>query len=571
MSDLGLRTPLVRVRDNDDSSAWRNTFRIIALVLLFLLLGLLIAAVVGIFVHRSCPDRLCEVIHTDIVVVGAGSAGIIAAKNFADADIPTVLVEAGTNDPDDEILSTPHENGGLVLDHTNEYFWQLGHAAEQGGFRFPGVQGRKTGGGSRVNGMQYVRGTNATFDHIANFVLGGDSSWASAAWLAAYKWLENMLDSVTITNTAMHGYDGAVDIRLGCTNVATATRFVDAANAVFGNTICPKIPDYNDLNTPVGASIYWQLFQTAEKTRASTSSAYLDPILDCQRENGCPNPRVILKVTAHRVLVDDDKNAIGVEATSDGKCLRIMAKKAVVLSMGVQSPLMLQRSGIGAATLLESVGVPVVVDNPNVGAHVFNHPIVTLTATGTVNATSEDSEGLYTGVVMLKDGSTSSSNRAFEMIGIASPNAFTIATLMLNATSVGSWSIINSDPLTMPLIVNNYFATSADLASAVELVHNVLDIFDEMSLTPTVTFADDSEIEDYVLEHYGQAYHWVGGSRLGLDADSAVVDTNCKVFGVNRLYVADTSVMPVQNSGNTDAPGRAIGKICADKIIAAAA
>jgi choline dehydrogenase len=551
--------------NDSDPSWWRNCFRITALVLLILLFGLCIAAVVGIFTHKSHTD-LCRVVHTDHLVVGGGSAGIIYVKVLADAGLKSLLMEAGTDDPDDENLSVPHNNGGLVLDHTNPYFWQLGHATDQGGFRFPGVQGRKTGGGSRVNGMQYVRGVNETYDRVAAIV--GDSSWGSAAWIEAYKWIENMLDTTIITNTAVHGYDGAVDIRLGCTNVATATNFVNAANSAFGNTVCPVVADYNDPDTEVGASIYWQLFQTADKTRASTSSAYLDPILDCQREGGCPNPVIMLKTTAHHIIWDG-LDAVGVEGSSNGECVRVMAKESITLSMGVQSPLMLQRSGYGPKTLLDSVDVPVKFDNPNVGARVLNHPIIALTATGSVNATSDDSEGLYTGVVFKKDDSLSTTTRAIEMIGIASPGAFTIATLLLNATSAGTWTIINSDPLTMPQIVNNYFSMSADIATGVAAIHDMLDIFDEMGLTPTVTFADDTEIEDYLLAHYSQAYHWVGGSRLGASVEEGgVVDTDCAVMGVNRLYVADTSIMPVQNTGNTDAPGRAIGKMCADKMVA---
>lgn len=558
---------------DSDPAWWRNTFRIAVIILLLALLGLCIASVVGIFKTDGQESLPCEVIYTDYLVVGAGSAGIVAAKVLSDEGLKTLLMDGGTNDPDDDHLSTPHENAELVHAFTNLYLWGLGHALEMPGhdgghgFRYPIVASRKTGGGSRVNGMQYVRGVNATYEEI-EALMGGDASWGPSAWLEAYKWLEHMLDDTVITNTDVHGYEGATQVRLGATNVATATAFVNAANSAFGGTDCPIVADHNDPDTPVGASVYWQLSQTEDKLRASTSQAYLDPILDCQREGGCENPRVVLKTTAHHVIWDGTR-AVGVEASRNGRPLRVMAAKAVILSMGVQSPLMLQRSGVGPADLLAEVNVPLKYANPNVGTHVRNHPLLILTATGTVNATFDDEEGLYTGAVFKRDDSLTSTTRALELLGIASPGAFTIVGLLLNATSEGNWTIVNSDPLTMPRVWHNYFSDQADVDTGVALVHDVLDIFDEMGLTPLDTFADDDEIEDYVRDKYQQSYHWISGARMGASVEAGgVVDTNCAVFGVENLYVVDNSIMPVQATGNTDAPARALGKMCADKIIA---
>jgi choline dehydrogenase-like flavoprotein len=209
--------------------------------------------------------------------------------------------------------------------------------------------------------------------------------------------------------------------------------------------------------------------------------------------------------------------------------------------------------------------------NNNVGQHILNHPIVTVTGTGIIPGIGTDPQGLYDGVVFTGDSTATNPNsRAYEMIGIAGTNTFTIASLLLDAKSEGYTEIISKNPAHMPKLHFGYFTDPRDKVSVVDMVNKQIQILtDPAGLNLTLltfggntnpTFADIEPI-------YTQAYHWVGGCRIGQNSSYSVVDRKCRVFGVKNLRVVDTSVFPINCLGNAQAPAYYIGALIANKIL----
>lgn len=542
------------------------------MLLVLLACGILATVFAGIAAFRKIDGKAshdCETIEVDVVVVGMGSAGSSAADQFVRAGLQVAILEQGLYNEDNPLVNVPSNNGILVTRYTNTLFSQLGHSEFEGGIRFPIVQGKSCGGGGDVNGMQWVRGTADDFTEWEDWI--GDSRWGPAAFESEFIDIETF-NGVHVSDMSVHGTSGPVSILQTSTNPMQAMAFVTAANNLYGAD-APIIDDYNKYN--LGGDPYWQVSQTVARKRASPCQSLINPYVECKDNGGCANPKLLFKTYALRLIYHPDNNTrvIGVEALRDGRCLKVMARKQVVITMGIQTPFLLLRSGIGNKTQSDIYGIENVLDNPHVGKHVTNHLILALTGTGTVNSTVVDPQGLYTGAVFLKDASQSSSRRAFELIGIASPGAFTIAGLLLLAKSEGEFYLEQSDPLAMPAVRLHYFANPDDVDSMVQMAKNTNEILVEMGLTPLVTFANDAAIIDYILgtsssaPKYSQAYHWLGAARMAPTIDDGVVDETCAVHGITGLSIADNSVMPVQNSGNTDAVARVIGRMCAKRII----
>ncbi|CAN5162749.1 choline dehydrogenase [soil metagenome] len=537
-----------------------------------------IALILALFSHASdlnadTPNGCTA----DYIIVGGGTAGCVLAKLLQ--EIGTVLVcEDGKNQDTNPFITDPTLNGNLVLDATNLLFAPLGHATVQAtpdNKRFPAVVGETLGGGSSVNGLQAVRGAPSTF--VEWEAISGDSDWGPANDFAQYIAMETFNGVPGQFNPAAHGTSGPIDIRQAAKNVQAATQFSNALVALG----YPFSPDYNDPATPVGSFLYWQLFEQPDGSRESSSTAYLEETLNQLSTDVyvSDNNRMILYTAAHvtKVLFSQKTGAlpkaVGVQAIVNGQQQVFFARRKVILAAGFQTPLLLQLSGIGDATLLNNLQIPVIFDNANVGQHMLNHPIIVLTGTGTVPfPVNPDPNGLYDGGAQLPDPSVMSPDRAFELIGIATPpTAFTIATLILGAQSEGTINLLYSDPLRMPEYAFNYFMNAADLTSTEAAYGIMYNTLVQMGLTPLgPNPANTVAVEAYIFANYSQAYHWTGSCRMAQSAATGVVDSTGHVYGVQDLIVADITIIPVNPSGNTADPAFLVGNVIANKLIAAA-
>lgn len=526
---------------------------------------------------------------SDILIIGGGNAGCTAAKLLAQKYSVTVL-EAGYDQSDDPDISIPSRSGSLVLNRTNRYFYPLGHAVsdDPGSFRrFPGVAGETAGGSSSINGMQLVRGTAPFYQDVAQTV--GDVAWDAFNADRIYKKMETFNGVAGEYNPAYHGTSGPIDVRQSVINLQAAELFsstVAAQEGVSGSI------DYNDFATPVGAYQYWQVTQTPERTRESSFTAYLKENLVQSQTNPnlyratdtCHLLQFLVRSRFQKLHFDKSgckPRATAVTVSIDGVFHKFYAKKYVIFATGFQTSAFLQNSGIGDGVHLKSLGIKVVVDNPNVGQHMINHPIIAVTGTvppGGVNPFTPlppgyDTQGLYSGGAQLSDAS---GGRAFQMIGIASPNiggvaptAFTIASLILDAESSGEIKIIDRDPNRIPDFRFNYFdPLSGDIARGVDIYTRAYNVLIAMGLNVSSAnpATDPAGVLLYVTTRFSQAYHWVGMNRMAISPDTGVVDSNGRVFGTKNLLVADISICPKNPLGNTQAIAYWIGNVLAEKL-----
>lgn len=540
---------------------------------------------VVLLVLISCSNFVSAQVSTgctvDYIIVGGGTAGCVLASRLQSKG--TVLcLEGGLIQDNNPLIAQPTAAGSLVLNYTNDFFWPLGHArvdVAPDNKRFPAVAGETLGGGSSVNGMQYVRGSSSFFADWQT--ISGDADWGPINATNVYKALEKFNGVPGQFNPAAHGFTGPVDIRQAALNVQAATIFQAACATASGY---PAISDYNDPATPIGPFLYWQLFEQPSGIRESSSTAYLQGTLTQKEPNifVTANNRLVVYTQAHvtKVLFSSaigasQPRASGVKAIVSGNETVFFARKKVILCSGFQSPLLLQASGIGDPALLNSLNIPVVVNNPNVGKNMENHPIFSLTATGTVPpATTPDPNGLYSGGAELPDPSVGGTTRALQFIGIATPGApgaFTIATLLLKAKSLGTVNLLYPDPLRMPIYDFNYFTDPADIATAVAAYDIMYRTLVGMGLTPLGPdpVTQPAAVVTYILTTYSQAYHWTGACRMTQSAATGVVDNTGHVFGVSDLIVADITIIPTSPTGNCAAPAFLIGNIIANKLLAA--
>ena len=522
-------------------------------------------------------DELCssDLLNADYVICGGGTSGCILAGRLAQK-YKVILLEAGTNQDSNPIVTVPSNNGDIVSKYINKFLQPLAHAetfaSANSTKRFPAIAGGVLGGGSTVNGMQYVRSTPSVFN-TWQVKAGGDPSWGATNAYQVYKDMEKY-SGILSSN---HGTTGPVDIRQA-TKFATASATFAAAGAAYYGV--PVVSDYNaETGADLCADAKWQLFETPTLPiqRVSASSAYVEPNI------ANPNLRIIYNTLVNRVLFDSNKKATGVEVSVDGHSLFLSANKKIIISCGFQSSLVLERSGIGSATVLDAAGITRVHVNENVGNHTLNHPIISLTGTAPANSIipgTVDLQGLYTGVVFAPDTTQSPTLRAFEMIGILTPSpdsikpdAFTIASLLLRAKSEGTIHIPadgGKNPSHLPIFDFNYFGNLADVTSAGKMVNGMYNIlFTNMGLTvstPGYNLNNLPDCQAYALANFGQAYHYISACRMGTALDG-VVDNNCDVIGVTGLAVCDTSIIPINCDGNTAAPAFLVGNVLANKIL----
>ena len=273
--------------------------------------------------------------------------------------------------------------------------------------------------------------------------------------------------------------------------------------------------------------------------------------------------------------------AKGVIAIVDGKEAFFRAKKEVILCSGFQSPILLELSGIGDQAQLSPLGITTIVNNPNVGSHAKNHPGVLLTGTGNVPASGNpDPEALYDGGAFLTNPYYLPNDRAFEVIGIATPGnpgAFTMVSLILNPVSSGFIGLNNSDPLRMPNFNFNTYTDSIDTDAAFTIYNIMYNILVQMGLTPqgpapvaSPPYPTSGALYNYLFTGFAgsfQNYHYQSGCRMSNSALTGVVNQDGEVFNVRRLRVADVSIVPTNARGNTQAVAYLVANVIAQKIL----
>lgn len=514
----------------------------------------------------------------DYIVIGTGPAGAVIAKTLSDDKKTSVLVlEAGDNNDRDRPIKDSTFAPELEENFFPEYFWQ-GEGIPQEGVddrTFEWTTGRLSGGGSSINGEQYVRPTAAVFREWER-LLG--PQWSPRRALKRFKQLEKYNGKTS--HPAVHGYRGRINIRQAPVNpTVMAKKLVFAMERATG---FPKILDYNDPRTPLGPFTHWQLTQKPNGRRESSSTAFLSADIMTPDGRGVKGRklRVYYRTTALRVLFSG-KRAVGVKYLRQRKRVSTYARKNVIISAGINSAQLLMLSGIGPAAQLKKAGIPVLFNNSNVGKHLRNHTLNTAVFTTNRNDTPlppNDPNALYTGGAFLPDPTPGSNprRRAVQLVGMGSNGTLTIVILFLRPKSRGSIVIQNNDPLKIVLADEGFLANPADL-EAVKNIYKIYikDIATQLAqidptyqlISPSPEVIDnDAQLEEYIKEDFEHNHHQQGSLRMAPLKKGGVVDRRGRVHGVKNLIVADDSLIPFTVDGNTSAPAYLIGLTIARQL-----
>jgi len=525
----------------------------------------------------------------DYIVVGSGSAGsILAARLSEDPKVSVVLLEAGGSDIHPFVRMPSALSIPMNLPRFN---WGFESEPEPGlgGRRLDCPRGRVLGGSSSINGMAFVRGHACDIDGWAE---RGAKGWDYAHCLPYYKRLESW-------------YHGADPYRGGNGPVAVCAGNDMRLNPLYAAYIAageqagyPFTSDYNGRQQEgVG-----QMHMNVDKgVRASTARAYLTPA------KSRANLKVLTGVLVDRVLMQGTR-ATGVVYRSGGRVMSLGAGREVILSAGsIGSPAVLQRSGIGPASVLEAAAVPVVVDAPGVGENLQDHlevyfqyrclqPVslnrhlswwrkgligarwlVTRDGLGSTNhfeacafirskpgRRSPDIQHHFLPAAMRYDGRSAFDGDGFQVhVGPNKP------------VSRGHVRIRSSDPAKPPTILFNYLSAREDIEdwrAAIRLTREMLGQdalapFRGEEIQPGRAIESDEAIDAWVRANVESAYHPSCSVKLGADDDPmAVLDAECRVRGTQSLRVVDSSIFPSITNGNLNAPTMMVAERAADLI-----
>jgi len=525
----------------------------------------------------------------DYVIVGAGTAGCVVANRLsADPGVRVLLLEAGGGDGN-RWLHIPIGYARVFGKPEFNWIYQVQPEPQLNNRAGPFYQGKVIGGSSAVNGMIYLRGQREDFDH---WVRLGCSGWDYDTVLRCYLRSEDQRSRAAGTYHAVGG-------PLAVSDPAEPHRVVDAFIDAAGQAGIPRNPDFNGA-TQEGAGYYQTM--TRNGRRCSAAMAFIHPVKHRS------NLTVMTGARVEKVLFDG-KNADRVAVVVDGQRLTMHARREVIVCGGAfASPLLLQASGVGPGALLQSQGVAVVHDAPDVGRNLQNHfnPWISYRCKQPVTfndqmATRWGRMQLVLQYALRRRGfmalgpvyggalcrTALSPDRPdvhihFFLFGTERvkpallPFSAVMATVcQLRPESRGTVEIGGPDLVKDAKIRFNFMSTELDRQTVAAGMAKVRDLMhrpalqsyigDELDAYPDVS--TDEELKNYTGEVRGTAHHIAGTCRMGIDAQ-AVLDPQLRVRGVGRLRVVDNSIMPTLLSADTAAPAVMIGERASDFIIA---
>jgi len=535
----------------------------------------------------------------DYIIIGAGSAGSAIANRLAeDYALRILILEAGPAD-DSFMLKMPA--GFANLGENSPYNWRYETVPQVhcNNRRMYWPRGKTLGGSSAINAMLYVRGNAWDYDHWRQL---GNEGWSYNDVLPSFKKAENNERGAD----PYHGTGGPLNVADQVDPLKINDAFLKAAEQA-GHR---KVADFNGA-TQEGVG-YYQVTQKDQK-RWSTASAYLHPAVARNKNN----VHVVTHAQVERIILDQNR-AMGVRYSHKGQDEVARCSREIILAGGaVNSPQLLMLSGIGPADHLKSVGIRPLFDLPGVGANLQDHldaSILQFCKTRDTYDTANKLLSLYQYWKDKKGPGTSPIAESGGFLstrpGLSAPdiqlhflpvmvvdhgrtkmkkNGYSLHVCTLRPESTGTIRLATKDPLAPPLIDANYLAERKDLDTLIAGVKMGREIFAQSGLDPYradefqpgAAVKTDAEIEQWIRSHCETIYHPVGTCKIGPDSDAmAVVDSQCRVRGIEGLRVVDASVMPTLVGGNTNAPTIMIaehvaawmqGDLAAEKKAAAAA
>ena len=529
----------------------------------------------------------------DYIIVGAGSAGcVLADKLSANGRNSVLLIEAGPSDQRFWV-QTPIGYGATYTDPKVNWRFYSEAEAGLGNRKMYMPRGKVLGGSSSINALVYHRGQSSDYD---DWKRAGNVGWDYNSILPFFECFENVVGSDQQSQN--------IPGKLTITDVAD--QYHPIKSAFFAMSRDLQIP-YKDRCHMMGEGVYPYYITTRHGRRCSSATAFLWPA------KGRQNLKVITDAMVTKLIIRDGA-AAGVELIQHSRSQTFSAQAEIILTAGaIGSPHILQLSGIGSGKLCQSHGIVTVCDQPNVGKHLQDHLGINYFHKANRptlnNVLGSWPHLMLAGLnyIMRRKGPLSLGVNQLGGLVRATPDAPRLDTQLyinpityrvaeprrrrltkpdkeagfifsFNACrphSTGSVSIKSPDPMDAPTISGNYLDDHRDLEDVIRMarfigrmqhsrpVQQVLASEPDCDL---LAMSDDAIIDDFKLRS-GTVFHPCGTCRMGPDRQHAVVDADLRVYGVDRLRVADASVFPNITSANINAPTIMLAHKAADLIL----